>query len=206
VTGDLKVSLSVSQLTLRLNESKSVRVTLTPTSGLSGAVTLTVIGLPTGVTAQFTPSAPTLGTSPVDVDLALVTKSNMMAQSAVPLTVVAAVGGINTSAPITLDVLQEVLITIAAGVSLGTTAAPNTTAFGGTASTSVTYVAPGTKVTFLNLDSRDHEIHTNPNTVGLQHENGALVPNGTYTQALQKGTVNFRCHIHPNMMGQIVVQ
>jgi plastocyanin len=105
----------------------------------------------------------------------------------------------------TLDLKQEVLITIANGVALGTSSAPNTTAFGGVVTNTITYVPPGTTVTFLNLDARDHEIHTNPNIPGLYHS-GPISQNQTYTQVLSKGTVDFRCHFHPNMIGRIVVQ
>jgi hypothetical protein len=147
------------------------------------------------------------GTAPVQVTLSLRSKSDLAGALGMPLTVTATSGSISTSAPLTLDLLQEVLITIPKGVPLGTAQAPNNSAFGAV-STQILFVNPGTKVTFINMDTRNHEIHANNNPTGLQHQPGQLQANGanTYSQILKAGTVNFRCHIHPNMLGQIVVK
>ena len=194
-------------MTLHLNESKSVRLTVTPKNGFNGTATFAITGLPTGVSATFTPATVALTTTAVDVTLTLRAVSELTGTLGMPLTLTTSSGTITSSTPLTLDLLQEVLIQIAPGVNLGTPAAPNTTAFGAI-STSIIFVNPGTKVTFINMDTRAHEIHVNANTVGLKHEPGTLLPNGanSYSQILTKGTVNFRCHIHPNMLGQIVVK
>ena len=206
-TGSLSITIPTTSVSLHLNESKSVIATVTPTNGFNGTATFGVTGLPTGVTATFNPASITMTTAPVQVTMTLHTVSDITGSLGLPLTLTTTAGTISSSTPLTLDVLQEVLITIAKGVNLGTSAAPNTAAFGAV-STSVMYVAPGTKVTFINLDTRAHEIHANNNPTGLQHEPGQLQPNGanSYSQILKAGTVNFRCHIHPNMIGQIVVK
>jgi plastocyanin len=104
-------------------------------------------------------------------------------------------------------VKAELLVTIPKGVDIGTSATPNLTAFGAQTIPTI-FVAPGTKVTFVNADSINHEVHSD-GTLGIAHEGGPLMANGAnaYTQTFNgAGTFNFRCHIHPNMKGQIVVK
>ena len=206
-TGSLALSVPGTSLTLHLNEAKSVKLTVTPKNGFAGTATFAVAGLPVGVTASFTPASVMLTTAAVDVTMTLRAASDLFGALGQPLTLTTTSGTITSSTPLTLDLLQEVLILIAPGVNLGTSAAPNTAAFGAV-TTNVMFVNPGTKVTFINMDSRNHEIHANTNTVGLKHEPGTLLPNGAnaYSQILTRGTVSFRCHIHPNMLGQIVVK
>lgn len=206
-TGSLSLGMTGTQLQLHLNETKSVKLTVTPSNGFDGTVSFAVTGLPAGVTAFFSPDQVPLTSAPVDVTMSLRSKSDLTGTLGMPLTITATSGTISSSTPLTLDLLQEVLITIPKGVNLGTAQQPNTTAFGAV-STTVIFVNPGTKVTFINMDTRNHEIHANNNATGLQHEPGQLLPNGanTYSQILKQGTVNFRCHIHPNMLGQIVVK
>jgi plastocyanin len=63
------------------------------------------------------------------------------------------------------------------------------------------------------MDSIQHRIHAD-GTGGLAHEpnNMAAAPavgqvGGSYTQTLTAtGTINFNCHIHAGMKGQIMVQ
>ncbi len=206
-TGSLALAIPGTALTLHLNESKSIKVTVTPKNGFSGTATFAVTGLPAGITATFIPATAALTTAPVDVTLTLRSRSDMMGALGVPLAITTNSGAITSSSPLTLDLLQEVLIQIAPGVALGTTANPNTAAFGAV-STSILFVNPGTKVTFINMDTRNHEVHAPNNTIGMKHEPSMLLANGanSYSQVLTKGSVNFRCHIHPNMLGQIVVR
>ncbi|HUS63008.1 MAG TPA: plastocyanin/azurin family copper-binding protein, partial [Kofleriaceae bacterium] len=98
-------------------------------------------------------------------------------------------------------------VTIAKGVAIGTAAAPNLEAFGAVSMPTI-FVAPGTKVTWVNQDGINHQIHSDGN-LGIAHEGGPLQANGAnaYTQTFNgTGTYNYRCHIHPNMKGQIVVK
>ncbi len=205
--GSLTLSTPFTSLTLRLNEAKSVKLTVTGKDGFSGTATFGVTGLPTGVTASFNPASVALATAAVEVTLTLRAGSELLGTLGMPLTITTTSGTISSSTPLTLDLLQEVVIKIAPGVNLGTNANPNTAAFGAV-STSIIFVNPGTRVTFINMDTRNHQIHANANPAGLNHQPAVLLPNGanSYTQILTKGTVNFRCHIHPNMLGQIVVK
>jgi plastocyanin len=202
------ISLSApSALSLRLNEAKVLAVEVAAGAGASGTVSLSVEGLPQGVTAKLEPESGPL-VDRMSVKLTLSTASDSPVTLDTPLTVRADAGnGVRASADVRLTIIPELLITISKGVALGTAGAPNLNAFGSN-SWPVLYVPPGTRVTFVNLDSVNHQIHSNGG-LGMAHQNGVLQPNGanTYSPMLNaKGTLNFRCHIHPNMLGQIVVK
>ena len=67
----------------------------------------------------------------------------------------------------------------------------------------------GLKVTFINNDIINHEIHAQltANSAGIAHEGGPLMANGanSYTQTITGPTLikstDWRCHIHSNMLG-----
>jgi plastocyanin len=204
-TGTLMLSLSSNMDSIRLNESKDYQLMVLPGGGFNGMVTYAIEGLPTGVTATFNPAGGMVS-QPSTVTLTIKTAGDATV-GAGSLTVKATSGTINSSAALALTVDAELLVSISKGVDIGTNATPNTTAFGADSIPTV-FVAPGTKVTFINNDTINHEIHSD-GSLGINHEGGPLMANGanTYTQTFNAtGTFNFRCHIHPNMLGQIVVK
>jgi len=105
----------------------------------------------------------------------------------------------------------ELLITIAKGVAIGSAASPNTTAFNGVSTMNVKY-APGMKITFVNLDGINHEVHAqaSANTLGIAHEGGPLMANSgnSYSQNITgPGTIkanDIHCHIHTAMIGPTI--
>jgi hypothetical protein len=60
---DFSLVVNPTSLTVRRGESGTAEVQITRTGGFTGAVTLAVEGLPSGVTASFEPQAPTTNTS-----------------------------------------------------------------------------------------------------------------------------------------------
>ena len=58
-----------------------------------------------------------------------------------------------------LSIQAELLVSIPKGVDIGSNANPNLTAFGAQTINTL-FVAPGTKVTFVNDDAINHEIHS----------------------------------------------
>jgi hypothetical protein len=60
---DFSLEVNPTSLTVRRGESQTTEVQITRTGGLTGAVTLSAEGMPTGVTATFDPAAPTSNTS-----------------------------------------------------------------------------------------------------------------------------------------------
>jgi plastocyanin len=191
---------------IRLNEARDLDVLVTPGNGFSGMVMFSAAGLPPGVTATFTPPGAMMAT-PMSTTLTISVASDFMPQSNMPVTITATSGAISGQTALTLNVPAELLVVIPKNVNIGTSTNPNRSAFGAP-SIPVYQVAPGTKVTFLNADSINHEVHSD-GTLGIQHEGGPLQANGanTYTQTFNgTGTFDFNCHIHPSMKGQIVVK
>jgi plastocyanin len=205
-TGSISLMVGSSSSSLRLNDTTDITVNVMPAGGFDGNVIYSLEGAPTGVTATFNPPGGMVS-QPTTTVMTLKTASDAMPGTGTALTIKATSGTISGSTPVTLDIKAELLVTIAKGVNIGTSAAPNLTAFGAQTMPTI-FVAPGTKVTWVNEDSINHEIHSD-GTLGIQHEGGPLMANGAnqYTQTFNgTGTYNYRCHIHPNMKGQIVVK
>ncbi len=206
--GTISLTMTTSTDSIRLNESKDYKVTVMPENGFDGMVLLSVENAPAGVSATFNPPGATM-TAPAaqTLTLTLKTDSGMTPAPSMPITIKATSGAISATTTLTLTVTAELLVTSPNGVNVGSSTSPNTSAFGAT-SIPVIQVAQGTKVTFVNADSINHEIHSD-GTLGIQHEPGPLMANeaNSYTQTFNgTGTFNFHCHIHPGMMGQIVVK
>jgi plastocyanin len=210
-SGALATTLSVQSDTLRLNETKAYTVTVTPSGGFNGLVTLALENPPAGVSAVFTPATFMAGGAPMTTQLELSVASDATAAPSLPVSIKASSGAITSSASLTLAVPAELLITIAKGVQIGSSAVKNTTAFSNTSEMTVKYV-PGLKVTFVNNDIINHEIHAQntANMEGIQHEQGPLMANAanSYTQTISgPGDIqanDIHCHLHPNMIGPLI--
>jgi plastocyanin len=208
VTGSIALTLDKTTDTIRLNESHSYTATITPSNGFSGSVALALDNPPAGVTATFDPAAVMVSTAPVTVAVKVSVASDMATPAAsVPLSIKGTSGAITSAAALGVMIPAELFVQIAKGVTIGTAASPNKTAFG-TYGMPVLEVAAGTKVTWVNNDIIDHEVHSD-GSLGIAHESGKLLANGAnaYTQTFSKaGTFTYRCHIHPNMQAQIIVK
>jgi plastocyanin len=204
--GTISLSAASTSESLRLNDSKDLVVSVMPAGGFNGMVVYSLVDAPAGVTATFDPPS-AMVSALTTTTLTLKTSSDFKPATGIALKIKGTSGTIEGIAPLTLDVTAELLVRIAKGVAIGTNAAPNLTAFGAQSIPTI-FVAPGTKVTFVNDDTINHEIHSD-GTLGVKHEGGPLTANAgnAYTQTFNgAGTFNFRCHIHPNMKGQIVVK
>jgi plastocyanin len=201
-SGMATMSLSEQTSALSLNMKKDITVTING-NGLTGSGTLALLNAPAGFTATFNPATVTLAGAPVSVTMTVNASSNMDPATSVAAMVQLTVGPQVSTTTYGITVMPELMVYIPAGV---VTNAKNTTAFG-PASIPVKLIGTGTKVTFVNQDGIQHRIHAD-GTGGLAHEPNNMAANGgTYTQTLNaKGTINFNCHIHTNMRGQLVVQ
>ena len=207
--GSFTAALDKSTDSIRLNETKSYTLTLTPANGLTGGVELVLDNPPAGVSAVFTPASVNItDATPVTVKVDLTVAPDATATTSAMVAIKASSGDIISSASLGLTIPAELLIQINNGVAIGTAANPNTTAFGQSGVMNVKFVT-GLKVTFVNHDGINHEIHAqlSANTAGIAHEGGALMANAgnSYTQTIKgpgliKGG-DWRCHIHPNMAG-----
>ena len=200
-SGASTITLDSNTATLHLNESKNVVLTITP-NGVTGSATLALLNAPAGLTATFNPATVTLGTAAVTSTMTLTSAGDMTAVSSIAATVQLTAGAQTSTTTLGISVLQELFVTIAAGVATSN----NPTAFGA-AAIPVTFVAPGTKVTFVNNDTIQHRIHAD-GTGGIAHEpNNMAAAGGTYTQTINAtGDISFYCHIHPGMKGKISVK
>ncbi|MGB9491049.1 MAG: hypothetical protein WCA92_11340, partial [Terriglobales bacterium] len=124
-------TLAVSPYNVSLKQDTSVTstVTIVPQGHFSGSVNLLISGLPSGVTASFSPSAAT-STSTLTLNAA-----NTATPGTVTLTVTGTSGKLTTSTSVTLTVIQNERFTLSAAPSAVT--APQ----GATTTTAVT-IAP----------------------------------------------------------------
>jgi plastocyanin len=209
MTGTLAAKLDKATDNIRLNETKSYMLTLTPAGGLTGGVTLSLDAPPAGVTAVFTPAAVNItDATAVTVKVDVTVASDGTPTTSAALSIKAVSGSISASASLGVTVPAELVIQVAKGVAIGTAASPNATAFGMSGTMNVKYVT-GLKITFINNDGINHEMHMqgSANTAGIAHESGPLMANAAnvYTSTiLGPGLIkagDWRCHIHSNMLG-----
>lgn len=90
---------SSSGLALNPGQTVTATVTVTPEYGFTGPVALAISGLPTGVTASFSPAS-TTGTSTLTL-----TASASATSGTTPLTITGTSGGITVSANLSLDLI-----------------------------------------------------------------------------------------------------
>jgi plastocyanin len=200
-TGTATIALDSPTGTFRLNEKKDFTVTITP-NGATGTASLALTGAPTGLSAVFDPPSVTLAAAPVTSKMTVTATSSMDPATSVAAAVTAMIGGMPSSTTFGVTVLPELVVYIQPGVALTN----NTSAFGAT-SIPVKLIGAGTKITFINNDGLEHRIHSD-GTGGLAHQPNNMGANGgTYEEMLTAtGTINFNCHIHGGMKGQLVVQ
>lgn len=84
------------------------------------------------------------------------------------------------------------------------TASPNTVAISNFAfSPAELTVSPGTEVTFVNNDSVDHTVTSDNGSF----DSGTLKSGASFKQVFSSaGTFGYRCNIHLNMKGTIIVK
>lgn len=100
--GQLVVTPASTALTVKRPNTGSVVITVSVTGAYAGSVTISVVGLPKGVTAAFSPaSAPNPDSAAVTLKL---TAASTTAPGAYPVTISAASDGVTQSARLTLTV------------------------------------------------------------------------------------------------------
>jgi endoglucanase len=100
-TPDFAVSASPTSLTVNRGASGTSTITVTRSGGFTSGVTLSASGLPTGVTASFSPN-PATGNSSV----LTLTSSSTATLGAATITVTGTGGGLTRTTPISLTVTQ----------------------------------------------------------------------------------------------------
>jgi pseudomonalisin len=136
---------SVTSTSVSAGSSNSLLLTTTPNSTFSAAITFTVTGLPTGLTAQFSPastvSAPGAGTTPVTFSAA-----SSLAPKDYAVAVTATGGGVTQKQNLTVNVPGFTLTPSTGSITVSSTAKGTlkfTTAVLGGFSSSVTLTVTG---------------------------------------------------------------
>ncbi len=118
-TATFTVASSLAAVTLKPATAGSATVTVTPQAGFKGTVGLTLSGLPSGVTASFSPAQATLsGTAAAGSTLTL-TAGATAAAGTYPLTITGLSGTTSVKATLTLTVAVPSFTLTAAGSTAG---------------------------------------------------------------------------------------
>lgn len=201
-TGTASVTLDSATATLRLNEKKPITITING-NGASGTASFALLGAPAGVTATFNPATVTVGASPVTTVMTVSAASDMDPIANVAGMVQVTIGSAPNTTTFGMTVLPELVVVIPTGVDI----ANNNPLVFGAATIPVKLIGTGTKITFVNQDGIQHRIHSD-GTGGLDHQPNNMAANGgTYVDTLTEvGAINFVCHIHGKMKGNIMVK
>ena len=181
--GSFSITLGSSTVDSEVMATNTVPITITAAGGFTGTVNLAATGLPTGVTAAFTPAAVDLSSGSGTSTLSLTVPSTTVPSSTATMITVGGDGGggATANAPFALTVKRAITIVIPPNVE----ATPN--AFG----TTPIVVHVGTAgisagnpfvVNFKNLDTSKadgHEIHSDTTNTGFFHGTANIMPNQT---------------------------
>ncbi|HEX3896033.1 MAG TPA: S53 family peptidase [Rudaea sp.] len=97
-TADFSLSASPSSLTVAQGSNGSSSITVSPTNGFSGSVSFSASGLPTGVTASFSPASSTTGST------VTFTASSTATTGAKAVTITGTSGSLTHTATVTLTI------------------------------------------------------------------------------------------------------
>jgi len=133
ISGQLTLSAGASSVSLNAGSHGTVSLDVTAASGFSSNVTLSVTGLPTGITAAF---SPTRLKSPYGSDTLTLTASSTAAPGTYSLTVIASGGGVSASVGISATVASPA--SGSKGFSLSLSPASLTISAGGSGISTIT--------------------------------------------------------------------
>lgn len=188
---------------LALGETKAFSISVTSVNAFAGPVTVSALDLPASWTVTFSPSA--------DVTVPANGVGSVMAIVEIPTDAEATTANVRFSGtgtpgthetPVAITVKPELTLHIPAG----SVDNPDN-AFGPGGRVAVRYVAPGTKVRWVNDDTVPHRIHATDGGAGLDHQPNNMGTGGSYEVTMtQRGTFEYNCHIHAQMRGVLVVE
>lgn len=186
---------------LTLGETKTFTVTVTSEYGFAGPVTLAAAGVPATWQTTFAPSA----TVPLTAD----GQATATLEVTIPTDAESGAAMLNVTADASVGPRMAPPADVTVTPTLILRIPPNAlnnpdTSFGGTKT--VRYVAPGTTVTWINDDTVNHRIHAD-DVNGFDHQQNEMnAGGGSYSvQIMAPGVYDYNCHLHSQMVGQIVV-
>jgi hypothetical protein len=164
------LTLSTTTPVVDLGADVSVDVSVAQKNGFTGAVQLAAAGLPTGVTAVFTPATLTVGAAPATAKLVLTSAVSTVpsaANTSTPLQITATAGAVKATANANFKVNPKVTLTIPMNIDALRAANVGTqflnqwgTAFGATPTPLKTQEGNGIVVVVRNADSTAHIVHS----------------------------------------------
>lgn len=207
--GDFSISASAPAMAAELRSDTEIPVTIA-TTDFTGAVELSVDGLPAGVTAVFDPPSVNLAGADATATLRLTTTSDMTA-GAFPLVINGTSGAVSKTANINFQVDSVITITIPMGVA----GLLNTTNSFGAYPTTIkapTDIANNpVTVRFFNADGVPRTIHAANDAAGFPH--GVDIPAGQFEANVRNVTATgtFDYYMHgitggDTIQGRIVIQ
>lgn len=201
-TGAADFGLTISPISaeLVLGETKTFTVEVSSKSGFTGTVTLTPPDVPPSWDVSFDRTAldvPANGRATATLTVHIPTD----AEAAAVMLHVAASGAPGTRQTDDADLLVKPELVI----RIPTDAKNNPdVAFGG--EQRVRFVSPGTKITWVNDDDENHQIHAGNDAQGFPHEPNEMQPGASYTVTItEAGEFDYGCHLHGQMQGRLVV-
>jgi hypothetical protein len=198
--GSFAVAITSGTLSSELAMSTAIPITITPSGGFTGTITLSATGLPSGVTGTFAPtSVDVTGTAPATAMYTLDVPSTVTPTTAAAALQITGTSGASTAnAPLALTVQRKITITIplnceADNTAFGTT--PIVINSGGISATSPI------EVDFVNQDTSaaaGHIVHSSNTANGFFHGDTAapVLPNKSDAPRLVTGTGDYPFYMH----------
>lgn len=181
---------------VELRSTVVVQVTVAP-QGFTGAVSLAVSGLTTGVTGAFNPASVSVSGTTGATSMLTVTTLESVLPATTPFTITATSGSATATSAPSLNVMPQITIQIPTNVEAlaGTSGNPSTNAFGNypivlNAPANLSATNP-LVVNFINNDSAPHCIHASNATQGFPHD---AVTNGVCNTLMNKGQMDQTAH------------
>lgn len=198
--GTFAVAISSATLSSELQMTTAIPITITPSGGFTGTVTLSATGLPAGVTGTFAPTSVDIsGTTPMTAMYTLDVPSSVTPTTAASSMMLTGTSGASTAdAPLALTVERKITIAIPMNCEA------DTTAFGTTPivinSGGISASSP-IEVDFVNQDTSaaaGHIVHSTNTANGFFHGDTAnpVQPNKSDAPRLVTGTGSYPFYMH----------
>ena len=199
--GGFSLTLGSAALASELQMTTVIPVTITPTNGFTGTVTLSATGLPSGITGTFAPASVDIGAAAGTAMFTVVVPSTVTPTSTAASIMVSGSGdgGATGNAPLALTVKRAITITIPLNVEM------NNTAFG----SSPIVIHAGTigsganaiTVSFVNKDTSataGHIVHSTNTMNGFFHgdTNNPVPPNKSDALRTVTGLGDYPFYMH----------
>jgi plastocyanin len=202
---DFAMRVSPLSAELVLGETRTFTVEVRSLGGFAGPVALTMPSLPASWQAELAGSVtvPADGVASVELTITIPTDAEATQAS----WHVDGTGAPGTRSSLEADVLVKPELVI--HIPPDAKNQPEISFGPANGIATVRFVAPGTRITWVNDDSEPHRIHANDISAaaGFPHQQEDLMPGDSYSVTINApGEHDYGCHIHSQMVGKLIVQ